>query len=373
MGSSHKGLRERIKADGTVVYYLNTTVDGYQLAEKAGTNLKAAKALLAKRTSEIYEGKNFPSRQGRAITINQVLIEYSQKKLRFLKSASTRRYLVDKISSELGNFPATKIRESDVQAYQRKRRSETRIIKFKDADGDWDTKCGAQISESTINHETNELQIALDWAVRERLIPYNPIKSLQKLKEEDPDKVMLDDGQENGPEWIKLYNAASVYLKPVIFVMYRCGLREKEATRLLWAYIDLPAKMMRLPKGFTKGEKARDVPLYPDVVQFLASQPKVSEFVFTGKRGDIHSIQKQFTRAREKAGLRREITTHALRRTRCQIWDMIDERASCGAAGHSDKKVHRQHYTEVKEEMLIKLVSKEKKLDNNQTQNKKSA
>lgn len=354
----HRGLRARRKADGKVVWYLDTTVDGIPLTERAGTDLRAAKALLAKRTAEIWEGKHFPARTGRGRTVDQVIVEYYEKQLKHLKSANTRTYLLKRVGQALGHYVVTKLHISDVEEYRRKRLAETRTIRYKDEKGEWKTKPGRQISASTVNHEVNELMFALDWAVRDRFVSYNPIKGLQVLDQPDPKKVKLDDGKENGYEWRKLYNEANKWLKPIIYLMYREGLRESEACGLRWAWVDLAGRWIHLPEEATKGHKKRDIPLYMDVVAMLLDIEKKGERVFYGKRGEpIESIQKQFTRARDKAGLRREITTHALRRTRLQIWDALNERASCAAAGHADEKVHREHYTDVPMQDLLALVS----------------
>jgi integrase len=214
--------------------------------------------------------------------------------------------------------------------------------------------------------------MALNWAVKDRLIAYNPILSVLPLKEQAPKKVMLDDGTENGPEWQKLYNAAATptrgklkknfknqqsKLQQLIFLQYKTGMRQSEVCGLRWSYVDLIAKVIRLPASATKNGLPRVIPLYDEVVQMLSEISKEHENVFWG-RGDrpLLSYEKAFCRAVEDAGLPKSITTHALRRTRLQIWDRVSIDLSCSAGGHQDKRVHQKHYTEAKPDMLQALV-----------------
>lgn len=367
------GLRVRYKSTGEPVYYLNTTVDGYRLNEKAGSNLRAAKALLAKRTAQIYEGKYFPQRQNRGRLIREICAEYVERKLSHISSYSTRIHHFKPIDRLLGNTPVSKLRLSDVEDYQRDRLQERRIVHYKD-NGEWKEKTTKTIKNSqgkyievptdfitpsTVDHETNELMMALDWAVMERLIEYNPIKALKKLDTDPADKYMLDDGEESGPEWRKLYNTFPAWLKPIAETQYLTGMRIGEVILLKWDMINFPTKMITLPPGVTKTKKGRRIPMSHRLIELLMALPREHDIVHVGQKGmplkSGNSIQKAFRRAAHQAGYP-HITTHALRRTRGQIWDKIDHRISSEALGH-DEKIHEKHYTEIKQDSLLKLVS----------------
>ncbi|MCL2183370.1 MAG: tyrosine-type recombinase/integrase [Chitinispirillia bacterium] len=354
------GLRCRPKADGTPVYYLNTTVDGIWLTERAGGNLKAAKALLAKRTAEIYEGKHFPRRAPCGDLLRHICAEYAERRLLHVKSGPDRVLHFKPIDRLLGLIPVTKLRVSDVEEYQRARLQERKVIRYKE-DGVWLERSGSFISPSTIDHETNELMMALDWAVMERLIEYNPIKALKKVGVAEPKRIMLDDGREGGPEWQLLYNASPVWLKNIIECQYLTGMRIGEVMALKWNMVNTVTGFITLPAAVTKTCRGRKIPMYPRLVDLLLSLPKAHSEVFVGANGapvQTHAVIKAFSRVTKTVSMP-HITTHALRRTRGQIWDDVDRFMSSEALGH-DEKVHGKHYTEAKERSLISLVGSAK-------------
>lgn len=361
--------------------YFHTTFMGYELTERIGpVSPREAAAILAKRKTEILEGVYIPDKKKTSYLLCELLDEYYDKKLIHIKSAETRKYYLKALDSHLGSLSVDALTVSDVEQYQRNRLCEHRTIKCKDGD-----KQGKKITENTVNHETNELMMALDWAVTNRLIKYNPIKALRKLKEPDPQRIQLDEGKEDGDEWQKLYNAIGerhrltnkltsrgIKNRLKFLIQYKTGMRISEVNQLQWNWIDLFKLTISLPGQVTKNGKPRTIPIDRDLSQAIADFPKTHDvWMFYNKQTGSHEVSsyRAINNAVTRAGLSDSITSHALRRTRATIWDGIDERASCEALGHTGRdgqKTHRQHYSILTDDRMNSLrgenINKEEKV-----------
>lgn len=354
------------------VYYADTTANGVRLTQRIGkVTEKVAKAILAKLISQAFEHAYFPPKEEKKqLTINLVCDEYCVKKLAYLKSKSTRLHLFKPISRILGNVVASELRISSVEEYRRIRLTEKK-----------QNSLTATVSISTVNHEVKELLMALQWAVKERLIEFNPIAGIDHLREPEPKRIMLDKGEENGVEWLKLYNligernrhSGKLTIRGKrdrlrFLIQYNTGMRIGEVNQLQHNWIDLINLQIALPAEITKSGKSRTIPINIDMAREITSFKEEirntvysnNVYLFYNPRTKNHDARagRAFANAVKRAGLSENITTHALRRTRGTIWDGIDERASMEALGHSDFKVHRKHYTVVTENRIRALVDK---------------
>ena len=363
------GLRQKGE-----VWYIDTTIKGCRLTERIGAvSARVAEAALAKRKSEIYEGAYFPQKKVSSALVREICGEYVVKKLSYIKSCDTRIHLFKALDRHIGQFPAKDLRISDVEEYRRKRLQER-------------SRQGKQISIRTVNAEVKELLMAFQWALRERLLEFNPIAGIEHLKEPEPKKIMLDNGTENGIGWLRLYNAIGEKHRSTgeltirghktrlkFLIQYKTGMRIGEVNALQHNWIDQIKMRIHLPDHATKANKSRTIPIDIDTVQAitdyraLCAQEKYSRYnsdkwLFVNPTTGQHDkrSEKSLKLALERAGMDGQgITSHALRRTRGTIWDGIDERASMEVLGHSDHKVHRKHYTIVTEDRMRNLVNPE--------------
>lgn len=356
------------------VYYADTTANGIRICERIGrVSEQKAKAILSKLISDAFEGKHFTKKTNTGLTVKSVCTEYCTKKLEYVKSKATRLYLFIPLDRLLGNRIVKDLRISDVEEYRRTRLSEKKKVNGKEID--------KLISISTVNHEVKELLIALQWAVKERLIEYNPIAGIDHLKEPAPAKVMLDKGKEWGAEWIKLYNAigereryhGALTIRGKkdrlrFLIQYKTGMRIGEVNAIQHSWVDSFTMNIRLLADATKAQKTRTIPIDLETIQAIADYRADcvgknwanDTYLFYNPRTKTHdkTSYHAFNNAVERAGLSGSgITSHALRRTRGTIWDGIDERASMEVLGHSDTKVHRKHYTEVTEDRVRALIT----------------
>lgn len=108
--------------------------------------------------------------------------------------------------------------------------------------------------------------------------------------------------------------------KSILQIMYSCGLRISEATKILISHIDSDRKLL-LVKG-AKGFKDRYVYLPLQTIELLRNyfkehQPK--KFLFEGWGGQeysIRSIQQIFHASLRKAKIYKSVTPHSLRHSR---------------------------------------------------------
>lgn len=357
------------------VYYADTTANGVRISQRIGkVSERDARAILSELISRAFKEQYFPGKEeekGNSI-LRVILNDYGTKKLQYVKSFSTRVFMLKPLDRLLGNRITKDLRISDVEEYRRIRLSEKKTIGGRPTD--------QPVSISTVNHEVKELLSALQWAVRERLLEYNPIAGIEHLKEPDPKKIMLDKGKESGMDWLRLYNSIGERHRSTgkltirgkkdrlkFLIQYKTGMRIGEVNAIEHTWIDQISGYIYLPAEATKAQKPRKIPIDIETIQAInsyrtdATNTKYAhdKYLFYNHRTGTHDNRsyKAFNNAVKRAGLSKEITSHALRRTRGTIWDSVDERASMEVLGHSDYKVHRKHYTEVTEDRIKKLIS----------------
>jgi len=360
----------RLRGD---VYYADTTANGVRISQRIGkVSERDARAILSELISRAFKEQYFPEKE--EIKGDQklrlILNEYGTKKLQYVKSFSTRVFMLKPLDRLLGNRIAKDLRISDVEEYRRIRLSEKKTIGGRPTE--------QPVSISTVNHEVKELLSALQWATRERLLEFNPIAGIEHLKEPDPKKIMLDKGKESGMDWLRLYNSIGEKHRATgkltirgkkdrlkFLIQYKTGMRIGEVNAIEHSWIDQVNRYIYLPAEATKAQRAREIPIDLETIQAInefradAAGSKYShdKYLFFNPRSGEHDKRsyKAFNNAVKRAGLSKEITSHALRRTRGTIWDSVDERASMEVLGHSDYKVHRKHYTEVTEDRIRSL------------------
>ena len=107
--------------------------------------------------------------------------------------------------------------------------------------------------------------------------------------------------------------------RAIAFVLYSGGLRVSEAARLKVTDIDSERGQIHVRQG--KGRKDRYVMLSPVVLEVLREYARVErphDWIFpAGHQRDRHitsrAIQRQVTRAAQRAGIEKRVTPHILR------------------------------------------------------------
>ena len=167
-------------------------------------------------------------------------------------------------------------------------------------------------------------------------------------------------------EIARLFNAVlNLKHKAILFTAYSAGMRVSEVTSLRLSDIDSDRMQIRIEAA--KGKKDRYVGLSPVLLDILRaylkkSKPRPVKYLFESEMPveaySPRSAQKVFQRAKEKAGIRKEVSFHSLRHSFAThlLEKGIDIRFIKDILGHFNIKT-TERYVHVKKEQLIRIPS----------------
>jgi len=400
-------------------YLYDRVVSGQRIYHRFvdGTDEKTAEKWVAKKISEVVSGRYLPESVTRSLTVRDLLNAYWQEHLSIINTAYTknRRYHLDRIDAFFGGLtippippvygqvPEDVLSAAHVERYIRERSQHK-------------NNRGMNIAPSTIQDELDVLSQAIKFCMersKSLRIGYNPIKGYERPKQDDPSKIVLDEGAENGPEWKAIYSICSDSIKQLVLCLYETGMRPievfsmrrkwwkkyaadrwiieipnsrdfKEKTgkkrrvpvslHLLEAMLPLLRKMklndLFFPSPATGGIRTNGWPAFSNAVEKVkdmasdASEfeafPEFHEWALEESWNEVAISLAWEVRNFDGEG----VTPYALRRTRLSIWDAIDEGASRYAGGHvgehyNSRDTHRKHYIRYPLSRLFRLVGLE--------------
>ena len=223
-----------------------------------------------------------------------------------------------------------------------------------------------QTSRATVARRISSLKNFYKYALKEQLIKEIDLSIFKspKVKKGIPksiDPELIAEAinaviSEENERWINLRDEA------VILLLYGAGLRINEALSL--KIQDLPDSEWLRVLG--KGNKARDVPVLPEIVKKIKDYLDICPFakkpndpMFFGKRGGALSpriIQRRVEKIRYRLGLPEYTTPHALRHSFAThlLSGGADLRAIQQLLGHASLST-TQRYTDVNEGELVRL------------------
>lgn len=167
-------------------------------------------------------------------------------------------------------------------------------------------------------------------------------------------------------EITRLFNAVTnLKHKAILFTAYSAGLRVSEVVNM--KVQDVSSDRMQIKIVAAKGKKDRYVGLSPVLLDVLRSylrnaKPRPLTYLFEseipGESYSSRSAQKVFQRAREKAGIRKDISFHSLRHSFAThlLEKGIDIRFIKDILGHFSIKT-TERYTHVRKEQLVHITS----------------
>lgn len=214
-----------------------------------------------------------------------------------------------------------------------------------------------QLSENTLHSRLNALKFYFEQVLkREKFFweiprPKRPLQ-LPKLLNED--------------ELRKLFNAlTNKKHKAMLFTAYSAGLRVSEVSNL--KIKDIDSRRMQILIERAKGKKDRYVNLSPVLLDILrkyiaAYQPKPTEYLFESEQTftayPTRTIQQIFAKAKQKAGIRKDVGIHSLRHSfATHLLDKgTDIKYIKDLLGHFDIKT-TERYLHVSKQKLVNIVS----------------
>jgi site-specific recombinase XerD len=181
-----------------------------------------------------------------------------------------------------------------------------------------------------------------------------------------PKKPLLLPNVLGEKEIANLFNAlTNIKHKAILFTAYSAGLRVSEAVGL--RIKDIDSDRMQIKIVAAKGKKDRYVALSPIVLDILRNYIKKIklrpvDYLFEGEKAgeqySARSAQKIFQRAKEIAGIRKDISFHSLRHSFAThlLEKGIDIRFIKDLLGHFDIRT-TERYTHVRKDTLINITS----------------
>ena len=202
-----------------------------------------------------------------------------------------------------------------------------------------------ELSAKTINNARTWLAVVFNEAVRRRLMPRNPVKTVPRLPHSAPELDYL-----RISEIDRYFDACAVHYRPLAEFLIGAGARISEALALTWADVDLDGRTVQIRRQRprrgelpmpTKGKRARSVHVGPGLTAtlkllrqdrldravddcgwlFLCPVPKRGRYA---RRTDPTPPNRRTVHDRHGAALRRaelrDMPLHALRHTAAATW-----------------------------------------------------
>jgi len=119
-------------------------------------------------------------------------------------------------------------------------------------------------SPTSTNNVRRILNVYFARAVARKLCPENPVAHVDPVKQSDPEVSVLT------PEQAKsLLEAADCEILPRIALGLFAGIRTAELGRLTWESINLRRRIIRILAGVAKTNRARQIPISANLLQWL--------------------------------------------------------------------------------------------------------
>lgn len=247
---------------------------------------------------------------------------------------------------------------------------------------DWANAVRDNYAHSSAKQALELLTRALDQAVNDHLLDFNPARAVKPPRKR-ADETVIDDTEEGEKSlsldqehalleavkrtdrhYTRSEAARSIGLYVLYVIALRLGLRRGELLGLRWRDVDLEAGVLHIRQQVNadnqvttpKTPKAkRAIPLTDDLIQLLREHklrlgPLGRVYVFPDEAGEHRkprALNKHFERASARAGLS-GFTLHDLRHTAITRWREkgIDLEVAAALAGHSTIKITAEIYSD---------------------------
>lgn len=151
--------------------------------------------------------------------------------------------------------------------------------------------------------------------------------------------------------------------KLIISLLYACGMRVSEITNLKIVNLDFEEKIGYIKQAKGKKDRIFNIPIFliEDLKNQSEKQKKFNqEHLFSGPKGKLseRNIQKIVKKAKEKAGIKKEVHPHTLRHSFAThlLENGVDIRKIQELLGHADLST-TQIYTHISTQELKKIKS----------------
>ena len=272
-----------------------------------------------------------------------------------------RSYIEHHIVPNIGKIKLEKLTTLDLQKFYNKTKNSGRVEKYEGMED-------KTLSARTVRGLHAMLRTALDQAVKERLIPYNPALGCRLPPKEKKEMQILP------AEKIGAYLSAAEEhgVLPMFYLELTTGLRRGELTALLWTDLDVDTRTLSVSKsaGRLKGEvrvtepktanSVRTICLPKETVDLLVQEhakhpenPYMFPSPVTGKMYGPDCVGRLHKTLLKKAGITENVRFHDLRHTfaTLAIQQGVDVKTVSSILGHYSAGFTLDTYTHVTGEM----------------------
>ena len=324
------------------IYYIDFYVNGKRVREKIGPNQKLAKQVLAKRQTEVAEGKFLEKKKEVTMRLDKLIDEYLEHTKELKKSHRRDKNSADHFFAFYGKRAISVVTPASLEKYRAERKKHR-------------TRDNKPPAPATINREISFLKRVFSWAVENNMLSDNPVKRIKMLKEDNiRDRVLSED------EWKRLKAVSHEHLLPILIVAYFTGMRKGEILGLRWGQVDFDKGFITLDAEETKTNQSRQVPMHQDVMKMLKAikkpDMKKTDNVFKFQGNPILDVKNSFGKACKAAGIE-NFRFHDFRHTAITNWRRQghDYFKIMKASGHKTMSTFKRYNT-VSEEDLRSLV-----------------
>ena len=330
MKKSRHGTGNLRKQNG--IWHYRWSENGKRYSKTSGSKVKkVAQEMLTRKLAEIQQRIVNPNRLTIGNLCDEVVRDYERRKLK--STYDTGKRLEKHIRPRWGAVLVERFQLADIHAYIDERRR----------DGG---KEDPPATDSTINRELAIVRRGFTLGVQLGLITPNQVVHIPKLDEGDPRTGFIEHEQ-----YRAILAEMPHHLKCLFVVAYHTGMRLGELRALKWDQVDLAANEIKLAASDTKGKKSRTVPVYGEMVQWLAVEladhdahwPNVP-YVFHFTERPIGEHMKGFHEACDRAGIP-DLRPHDLRRSAVRNMERagIPRQVAMSITGHKTESVYQRY------------------------------
>jgi integrase len=272
-------------------WWYRVQLNGKVMTGSANTSDKRlAMRIYLEKNHQFTEEYHLPSHKGQSTNFFWMCGQFLEKHSKVNKrSWLDDEVILRKLKDHFGDVPLVNIQAEKIEGYKASRKG--------------------FVKEATINRELAVLKTLFTKAVLWGYAHKNPVKEVRLFKEERTPIRML-----SAEEREKLFTASPDYLKPILLMALKTGMRHGEILNLKWSEVDLAHETISITH--TKSKKLRQIPIHSELDAALRQLPRISTTVFCDDRGrplnPQGKIRKDFDDLKAAAGLP-ELTFHMLR------------------------------------------------------------
>lgn len=166
-----------------------------------------------------------------------------------------------------GDTPALELNASHCEDHRDRRRKQV-------------TRLQRPPSPATLNREIACARHVLNWAVSEKLLPYNPIAGAQMEQEHNVRQTTV----KNEEMLERILDHCDDMIRAIVLAFIDSGFRRMELLRARWDQLDMRSGVVELYSGETKNDEPRRPRLSKRALEAIGKLPRISKWIFANQR-----------------------------------------------------------------------------------------